>query len=67
MLDFACTAECVEGCFCPPDLVEYGDGCVSSVDCPTETLGESLAMNMVIQGMCCLKFDSKQVTVMNGF
>ena len=32
-----CPAICIIGCFCPYGTIEYGNGCVAPVDCPTNT------------------------------
>ncbi|CAI8005565.1 PI-actitoxin-Axm2b [Geodia barretti] len=33
---FGCTLQCVQGCFCPRGLVEYGEHCVPPQFCPSE-------------------------------
>ena len=32
--DIACTAVCVEGCFCPEGTVDHNGVCISPVECP---------------------------------
>ena len=36
-LDFACTLECVPGCFCPDDTVLHEGECIPSSQCPGES------------------------------
>ncbi|XP_069502497.1 SCO-spondin-like [Ambystoma mexicanum] len=43
---------CVEGCFCPPEMVLHGGSCIDPAECPCYWGGTSFPLGAVVQQDC---------------